>query len=50
MAAKESFGVLAVFERSRVVTFIGGRKELYTEILSGVFREEEIYLHAGVYF
>ena len=30
---EESFGVLAVFGRTRKGTFIGGRKELHTEIL-----------------
>ena len=37
MAAKKvlvSWRSLGEPERSRVVTFIGGRKELYTEILS----------------
>ena len=29
-------------ERSRVVTFIGGKKKLYTEMFSDVFRGEEV--------
>ena len=48
MAAKKvlvSWPSLGEPERSREVTFIGGRKELYTEILSkfsDVFRGEEV--------
>ena len=42
---RRKFWCLGGLERTRVVTFIGGRKELYTEILSkfsDVFRGEEV--------